>query len=425
MSAEFFKQALSAGMMPQALHPGIIISDPRQQAVLQQQQQGAQPQKQGAQGSNLGSTQDQQQKSLAESFFFPSQNTLAMLTGGQRRLSVQDLASFANMHGFAGSFDQLQSLTNVSSALNLAGFGMTPSAASLVSIPSAGTVNLMTSPVPAPISSANEQFSPPISGSSNKGPATSAASARAPEGSMPATAAMNATAAANAAAASSQTNNLFESSTALTALVGSHDGDVKEKSSGPGTFQAGAALGAETSNSAASQQKFSSSNLLRLPSSGAMLPDTLSSLSLNGLLPGVMSSNRLNSVLSMGSFFSREPSMADFAPDAYSANMSSRPNIAAPIANTTLLPLTGPASAQLFATQFGGASGALASLTNAAAFGGSAAALFNALAAGGLGQIPGQNPVVAATEQTGPSRVTANAQASIPLPTPNSGKAPV
>lgn len=111
-------------------------------------------------------------------------------------------------------------------------------------------------------------------------PATAAlnASASGPA-SMPATAAMNLN-------SDVQTNNLFESATNLKALIGN------DQVGNDAQMAAAAAAG-----------------LNRLPSSTGMFPGTLSSASLGNLL----SSNRLSSLLSLNSFLSREPSLADLA----------------------------------------------------------------------------------------------------------------
>jgi hypothetical protein len=122
--------------------------------------------------------------------------------------------------------------------------------------------------------------------SSSENPATAALNAF----SMPATSASQA---ANAAAG--QSNNLFESATNLKALIGndqSGNENVQAKNTAAGNF------------------------LGRLPSSTGMFQGLASNASLGNLLA---SSNRLNSLLSLNSFLSREPSLADFgmiAPNA-------------------------------------------------------------------------------------------------------------
>ena len=117
--------------------------------------------------------------------------------------------------------------------------------------------------------------------SNSDNPATAALNAS----SMPATSASQA---ANAAAG--QSNNFFESATNLKALIGNDQGgndNMQAKVGGSG----GNFLG-------------------RLPSSNGMFPGLTSNASLGNLLA---SSNRLNSLLSLNSFLSREPSLADFA----------------------------------------------------------------------------------------------------------------
>jgi hypothetical protein len=100
----------------------------------------------------------------------------------------------------------------------------------------------------------------------------------------PATAALNASAAMNNSAAAGQSNNLFDSATNLKALIGNDQS------------------GNEAQKAAA--------NFNRLPSSSAFLQGGLSNASLGNLLA---SSNRLSSLLSLNSFLSREPSLADLA----------------------------------------------------------------------------------------------------------------
>lgn len=111
----------------------------------------------------------------------------------------------------------------------------------------------------------------------------------------PATAALNAssmlaTSASQAAnAAAGQSNNLFESATNLKALIGNDQGGNNDNG--------------QAKNSAAGNF------LNRLPSSTGVFPGLASNASLGNLLA---SSNRLNSLLSLNSFLSREPSLADF-----------------------------------------------------------------------------------------------------------------
>jgi hypothetical protein len=123
---------------------------------------------------------------------------------------------------------------------------------------------------------------------SSESPATAALNANA--SSMPATAAMN------AASAAGQSNNLFDSATNLKSLIGNdNSGMDAQQNRGQGN---GAGRGPS--------QNF----LNRLPSSNGMFPGSVSNASLGNLLA---SSNRLSSLLSLNSFLSREPSLADLA----------------------------------------------------------------------------------------------------------------
>lgn len=117
----------------------------------------------------------------------------------------------------------------------------------------------------------------------------------------PATAALNATAAMNNSAAAGQSGNLFDSATNLKALIGNDQ------------------AGNEAQKAAASFN--------RLPSSSALLQGGLSSASLGNLLA---SSNRLSSLLSLNSFLSREPSLADLAMIPSGAQLAAFQQHAAP-----------------------------------------------------------------------------------------------
>jgi HSF-type DNA-binding len=100
----------------------------------------------------------------------------------------------------------------------------------------------------------------------------------------PATAALNASAAMGNGASAAQSNNLFDSATNLKALIGNdHAGNEAQKAA---------------------------ASFNRLPSSTALMPGSVSNASLGNLLA---SSNRLSSLLSLNSFLSREPSLADLA----------------------------------------------------------------------------------------------------------------
>ena len=363
MPVDLFTQALMGNHAAQqslGMYSGMMYPDPQHQAALQQ----AAFQHQALQNAS------QIQKPMVDSMYLPG-------TAMAQKLSAQDLNGLSKKAGLAGSLEQLQQLSAArTSALNLAGYGWTPgSMASMASMhshfaSSAGSLLSAQSPMPPPA-----------------------------QPSMPATVAMNATAAANAAA-SNQGTNVFESNTALNALVGNNNppGDSKSGQSAPAPCYSGGPSPGQATGPAPGpypggtsmqfpgltlQQRLSSSNLLRgLPSAGTMFPDSLSSVSLSGLLPGMagMSSNRLNSMLSLSSFLSRDPSMADLLPGASNVNLSSLGggaqygngfNASAPYSNgfnsggfggTTLVPLTSGSSQ----FDFAGASAALQSLANAA-----------------------------------------------------------
>lgn len=103
-----------------------------------------------------------------------------------------------------------------------------------------------------------------------------------------------ATAAMNAALAASQNANLFES-TQVNSLVNEH------AASAP-------AVRSSALNADASGRRVPSQNVLnRLPSSNTIFPDSLSSASLSHML----APNRVSSLLSLGSFLSRDPSLVD------------------------------------------------------------------------------------------------------------------
>lgn len=355
MSADFFTQAFMGNPAAQqslGVYSGMMF-DAQQQAALQQ----AAFQHQALQNAT------QHQKQNVESLYLPGDPYSAMA----RKLPAQDLGGLAKKSGFAGSLEHLQQLSAArNSALNLAGFGWSP----------------------ASITSMSSMFAPAPSQQGVAGPPVPV--------SIPATAAMNATAAANVVA-SNQGSNVFESNTALNALVDNNNNAPGDSKSGhcapangfsgvpapgatpgpaPSTYTGGAVMQYPGSTL---QQRRSSSNLLRgLPSAGTMFPDSLSSVSLSGLLPG-MSSNRLNSMLSLSSFLSRDPSMVDLLPGASNVNLAGlaasapysngfasggyNPNCynMGGLGNTTLVPLTGTSSQ----FDFAGASAALQSLANA------------------------------------------------------------
>ena len=280
-------QALGAA----GLHQSLLIPEMQQQAAALQQQ------------ALQSAVAQQKHKPLGESLFFPSDNALAALTQGQKRQSIGDLAGLAMKAGLPGSYEQLGALAaQRNSALNLAALGMAASpAASAAAAASAALAAAM--------------------------PATAAMNMA---GTMPATAAANAT-----AAVAGQGNNLFESSNNLSALVG-NDQNQKAPAAGPASAAAPA-----TAQTPGVPSRLSSQNLLtRLPSSSAIFPDSLSSVSLTGLLPG-MSSNRLSSRLSLSSFLSRDPSSAELVPGAATAQLgAAAPLMGLPFGGVPLAPLT-------------------------------------------------------------------------------------
>eukprot|EP00545_Synedropsis_sp_CCMP1620_P013378 CAMPEP_0119030804 /NCGR_PEP_ID=MMETSP1176-20130426/41216_1 /TAXON_ID=265551 /ORGANISM="Synedropsis recta cf, Strain CCMP1620" /LENGTH=617 /DNA_ID=CAMNT_0006987181 /DNA_START=62 /DNA_END=1915 /DNA_ORIENTATION=+ len=417
MSADFLKQALMANPAAQqslGVYPGMMSLDAQsldaqQQAALQRQ---AIYQQQALQAAAAA----QQKAPGGESLFLPSDNAnaLAALAQGQRKLSVQDLGVLSKQPGVHGSLEHLQQLSAArNSALNFAGFGLTPgtSAASFAAFGFGLGSSASLAPMAAQIAMQPAQ-------AANPGPAPPSA----PAATMPATAAMNATAALNAAASNPGNTNMFESNSALTALVSSNSappGDA-QKALLPGTYpqHSGAPMmygGAQGPAAQALQQRLSSSNLLRgLPSANTMFPDSLSSVSLSGLLPGIggMSANRLSSMMSLSSFLSRDPSMADLLPGASNANLAGLAG--APLGNTTLLPLTGQNSIY-GASQYGGASAALSSLMSAAGAVGPASAAFASFAAA-QAPAPGGPPVPAAPVSATAPAPTAAAPVFEPTP---------
>jgi len=345
MTADLFKNAFAAaGMSTQQMQvlqgmgfpsPGtMFISNNTayaQVAAMQAQQQNVAAQ----QAANL------QQRQLNESLFYPNDSALATFSHGQRKHSMENMASMApgampstgsldamSSFGSFGAFAQRQSALNLaalfSSPLNY-GAPYAPQPSSNVGAATAALNGLVSNapnhgtPAPlnhptatgaasarfeatssTPVSAAFQSTTPTALAASSQsvaGAATAALAATMPSGA--ATAALGAAGPASATAAmreaTSQANSIFENNANLNALLGKDE----EKGSTPGPAPG------NTLN------RFSSSNLLRLPSSGAFFPDSFSSVSLSGLMPG-MSSNRLNSMLSLSSFFSRDPSMGDF-----------------------------------------------------------------------------------------------------------------
>jgi HSF-type DNA-binding len=217
----------------------------------------------GAVGLSALTQQLQLQKQLGG--FIDHTNSLSqLLMQNQQPHSFTDLQQLGGLKPTMPSIEQLQAqlatLTNqqnqggASAALNAAAFNLASGGASSA----LGSAHFL----------------------SSENPATAAlnASASGPA-SMPATAAMNSN-------SDGQINNLFDSATNLKALIGNDQ------------------LGNEAQKAAAAV------GLNRLPSSTGMFPGSISNASLGNLLA---SSNRLSSLLSLNSFLSREPSLADLA----------------------------------------------------------------------------------------------------------------
>jgi hypothetical protein len=217
----------------------------------------------GAAGLSALTQQLQLQKHLG---FMDNSNPLSqLLLQNQQHQSFTDLQQLGGLKPTMPSIEQLQAQLatlskqqnqggGASAALNAAAFNLASGGAS----GGVGSTHFM----------------------SSDNPATAALNATSSGvGSMPATAAMNSN-------SDGQTNNLFDSATNLKALIGNDQ-------AGNDAQKAAAAAG-----------------LNRLPSSTGMFPGSISNASLGNLLA---SSNRLSSLLSLNSFLSREPSLADLA----------------------------------------------------------------------------------------------------------------
>jgi hypothetical protein len=182
-----------------------------------------------------------------------------LLIQNQQRQSIQDLQQLGALKSTAPSIEQLQAQIATLTKQQNEGVNNAFNAAAL-NLASGGAASAALS---------MSQFQ-----QTADNPATAAlnATAAAPPSAMPATAAMNINAAAG------QTNNLFESATNLKALLG-NDLSIndQQKQLGP------------------------ASALNNLIPNGASMGNLLAS------------SNRLSSLLSLNSFLSREPSLADLA----------------------------------------------------------------------------------------------------------------
>jgi hypothetical protein len=194
------------------------------------------------------------------------QNPLShLLVQNQHRNSWNDLQQLGGFKPNMPSIEQLQAqLATLSKQQAQGGANAALNAAALSMATNGGGINLSHFQV-------------------GENPATAALNAAASQ--QPATAAMNA-----ANSPGGQQNNLFDSATNLKSLLGNDQMNGGNGAGNPGAVQ--------------------SQNLLnRLPSNN-MFQGNVSSASLGGLLA---SSNRLSSLLSLNSFLSRDPSLADLA----------------------------------------------------------------------------------------------------------------
>jgi hypothetical protein len=220
----------------------------------------------GGPGGLAALNQLQMQKQ-AMSGMYGAENPLSqLLAQNQQRQSWNDLQQLGGLKPNMPSLEQLQA--QLATLQNRQGQGQGGASAALNALNFASNNGM-------------SQY-----GQGNENPATAALNAASSP--MPATAAMNAGGSSNA-----QSNNLFESATNLKALLGNDPSDNNQQ-------MAGAPGGPGRNNP--------SQNLLnRLPSAANMFQ---SNASLGNLLA---SSNRLSSLLSLNSFLSREPSLADLA----------------------------------------------------------------------------------------------------------------
>ncbi|KAL3907851.1 MAG: hypothetical protein SGILL_008704 [Bacillariaceae sp.] len=215
----------------------------------------------GAAGLSALTQQLQLQKQLG---LIDTTNPLSqLLLQNQQQHSLTDLQQLGGLKPTMPSIEQLQAqLATLSKQQNQAG----GASAAL----NAAAFNLASGGASAALGSSQLM--------SSDNPATAALNSSG-AGANPATAAMNSN-------ADGQISNLFESATNLKALIGNDQ---------PSTD---------------AQKAAAAAGLNRLPSSTGMFPGSISNASLGNLLA---SSNRLSSLLSLNSFLSREPSLADLA----------------------------------------------------------------------------------------------------------------
>lgn len=214
------------------------------------------PGMQGINGFNLNHLQQMQQNPLSQ--------LLAQQTQQQRN-SWNDLQQLGAIKPNMPSIEQLQAQLATLSKQQAQGGASAALNAAALSMATNGGLNLAQ-----------------LQGGGDN-PATAALNAAASQGGA-ATAAMNAASSSNAG----QQTNLFDSATNLKSLLGNDNGQHGMQQGNMGH-----------------QNQFN-----RLPSANNMFPGNISSASLGGLLA---SSNRLSSLLSLNSFLSRDPSLADLA----------------------------------------------------------------------------------------------------------------
>jgi hypothetical protein len=227
----------------------------------------------GGMGQNLAALNQYQMQKQALGGLGGENAALALLMQNQQRQSWNDLQQLGGLGGSnMPTIEQLQAqIASLSKSQHGGGSNPALNAAAL-NFASAMNMN------------GGGGYSQYQGGDSN--PATAALNAASSGGSGPATAAMNA-AGGNPAG---HPNSLFESATNLKALIGNDHSGPNGQGKGPAQANHGM--------------------MQRLPSSNGMFNGSVSNASLGNLLA---SSNRLSSLLSLNSFLSREPSLADFA----------------------------------------------------------------------------------------------------------------
>lgn len=268
-----------------------------------------------------------QQKGLGSNLFLNNENAMSFLMSGQKPPSAENLLQQQqqlNKTSSAPTIEQLHAQLAASLASRQQQNGLNAQAASQFNPAAMGSMGFASAAM-------NNAMNNAMGAAGGGGAASAALAAAAGNNSLggmgnagglgggPASAAMNATAALNNlqqqqnaggaagggggpasaalnAAGGGAGNALFESATNLKSLV-----DNQQQAA---AAAAGAGGGQQLGASVASQQLLNA----RLPSSNTLFPDSLSTASFGNLLA---SSNRLSSLLSLNSFLSRDPSVAD------------------------------------------------------------------------------------------------------------------